>query len=528
MVSNIKMSELNNHILIVGGGTAGWLTAAILAKSLTSADEKGVKVTLVESPDIPILGVGEGTWPNLRATLRKIGVNESDFIRECNATFKQGAEFVNWRKTPEENHTESYYHPLSTVSHSSYDFNLAPYWLLQDKNMRLPYDRSVALQARLCDLGLAPKQIVMPEYSAVQEYAYHLDANKFADFLKRHCTTKLGVEFVSANVTEVHLDQDEFITHVSTDKPEFETIAADLFVDCSGAKGLIINQTYKIGWVDISNTIFNDTALAAQVPYKNDNQPIKTHTLATAQTCGWIWDIGLQNRRGVGHVFSSRHISEDQATSQLVNYIGQADEDVKIRKIKLNHGYRKKFWHKNAVAIGMSAGFIEPLEASAIFLFDAAANMIAAQFPRHRRQMKYIEKSFNQHFTMRMERTIEFIKLHYCISGRHDSQYWIDNRDPDSIPENLKNRLDFWRNHPPTKYDFDNAWEPFNLDSYLYVLYGMGFETDLTNNLSAFSETERAQKLFDEINNATDLLSSKLPQQRELIEKVCQFGFARV
>lgn len=130
----------NNHLLIIGGGTAGWLSAAILAKTLNSKLENGVKVTLVESPDIPILGVGEGTWPNLRGTLHKIGISETDFIRECEATFKQGAEFVNWSKTPEPNKPHSYYHPLSTVSHSSYDFNLAPYWLQQDKKTRLPYD----------------------------------------------------------------------------------------------------------------------------------------------------------------------------------------------------------------------------------------------------------------------------------------------------------------------------------------------------------------------------------------------------
>lgn len=522
------MSKLNDHILIVGGGTAGWLTAAIVAKSLSCKQKNSVKVTLVESPDIPILGVGEGTWPNLRATLRKIGVSESDFIRECDATFKQGAEFVNWRVTPKSGSTESYYHPLSTVNHSSYDFNLAPYWLLQDEAIRQPYDRAVASQARICDLGLAPKQIVMSEYSAAQEYAYHLNANKFAEFLKQHCINNLGVHFVSANVTNVHLDDDDFVSHVDTDSHESARIAADFFVDCSGARGLLINQTYKIGWVDISNIILNDTALAVQVDYPDQQQAIKTHTVSTAQTAGWIWDIGLQSRRGVGHVYSSRHISDDQATSQLLNYIDQPEQELSVRKIKLNHGYREKFWHKNTVAIGMSAGFIEPLEASAIFLFDAAANMIAAQFPRRREDMAYVEETFNTHLTMRMERTVEFIKMHYCISLRRDSQYWIDNCNSDSIPANLRRRLDFWKNHPPTKYDFDNAWEPFNLDSYLYVLYGMGYKTDISANRSAFSDIDRANRLFADVDTATKLLSSKLPLQRELIEKVRQFGFTRV
>ena len=523
------MTTKNDHTLIIGGGTAGWLTAAILAKSLNSKAPEGVKITLVESPDIPILGVGEGTWPNLRATLRKIGVSETDFIRECDATFKQGAEFVNWTETPNDNEKSSYYHPLSTVSHSSYDFNLAPYWLMQDKEQRQPYDRAVASQARLCDAGKAPKQIVMAEYSAAQEYAYHLNANKFAHFLKQHCINKLGVKFVSANVTKIVLDEDEFITSVETDHELEASIQADFFIDCSGAKGLIIKQTYNIDWHDISDILFNDTALAVQVPYKDSQQAINTHTVATAQTSGWIWDIGLQERRGVGHVYSSKYIDESQAKQQLIDYIGaDYSDELNIRKIKLNHGYHKKFWHKNSVAIGMSAGFVEPLEASAIYLFDAAANMIAAQFPRTRAQMPYVEEKFNQHFTMRMERTVEFIKLHYCISQRRDSQYWIDNCDAKSIPAHLRDRLSYWQTKPPTKYDFDNAWEPFNLDSYLYVLYGMNFTTDISDNKAAYNDSAKAKEMFERIDLASGMLIDKLPEQRQLITQVLQHGFNKI
>lgn len=525
------MAANNNHILIVGGGTAGWLSAAILAKNLNAKEDNGVKITLVESPNIPILGVGEGTWPNLRATLHKIGISETDFIRECDATFKQGAEFVNWKTTPVANEKHSYYHPLSTVSHSSYDFNLAPYWLQQNSETRLPYDRAVASQARICDAGLAPKQIVMPEYSAAQEYAYHLNANKFAALLKRHCTENLGVHFISANVTDIVLNDEAFITHVKTDHEniDYQTINADFFVDCSGTKGLIIKETYHIGWHDISDVIFNDTALAVQVPYRDENKPISTHTIATAQDAGWIWDIGLQTRRGVGHVYSSKYTTEEKAKQQLIDYIGDDfTDDLMIRKIPLHHGYHEKFWHKNSVAIGMSAGFVEPLEASAIFLFDAAANMLAAQFPRDKSQMAYAEQKFNQQLTMRMERTVEFIKLHYCISQRRDSQYWIDNCDSASIPEHLQQRLAFWQTQPPTKYDFDNAWEPFNLDSYLYVLYGLSFNTDVNQVAAKYTEIDKANQMFTHIDKTSTLLIEKLPKQRELVEKVIKYGFSQV
>lgn len=523
------MEHDNNHILIVGGGTAGWLSAAILAKSLDAKSAEGVKITLVESPDIPILGVGEGTWPNLRATFQKIGISETDFIRECDATFKQGAEFINWRIAPDSGSCHRYYHPLSTVSHSSYDFSLAPYWLQQNEDSRLPYDTSVATQARLCDQGIAPKLIVTPEYVAIQEYAYHLDANKLAAFLKKHCIQTLGVNFVSANVTKVVLDEDDFIRCVEIDLDDQQQINADFFVDCTGTKGLIIKETYNAEWQSTDNIVFNDTALAVQVPCRDPKRAIKTHTLATAQEAGWIWDIGLQHRRGVGHVYSSRYISDDKAKSQLINYIGEDySSELKIRKIKLNLGYHKKIWNKNSVAIGMSSGFVEPLEASAIFLLDAAANMLAAQFPRNRAKMAYVEKKFNLYMKMRMERTVEFIKLHYCISDRRDSQYWRDNCDPSSIPENLQERLEFWESQPPTKYDFENAWEPFNLDSYLYVLYGMNFKTELSSLTSKYTDRTRAKQLFENVENSSRQLISKLPKQRELIEKVIQFGLGKV
>ena len=292
---------------------------------------------------------------------------------------------------------------------------------------------------------------------------------------------------------------------------------------------MIIKQTYNIDWHDISDILFNDTALAVQVPYKDSQQAINTHTVATAQTSGWIWDIGLQERRGVGHVYSSKYIDESQAKQQLIDYIGaDYSDELNIRKIKLNHGYHKKFWHKNSVAIGMSAGFVEPLEASAIYLFDAAANMIAAQFPRTRAQMPYVEEKFNQHFTMRMERTVEFIKLHYCISQRRDSQYWIDNCDAKSIPTHLSDRLSYWQTQPPTKYDFDNAWEPFNLDSYLYVLYGMNFTTDISDNKAAYNDSAKANEMFERIDLASGMLIDKLPEQRQLITQVLQHGFNKI
>lgn len=519
------MTQPINHIVIVGGGTAGWLTAATLAKQLKIANGSSKTVTLVESPDIPILGVGEGTWPNLRATLKKIGVAEADFMRECDATFKQGALFVNWLQ-PKEGKTHQYYHPLNTVNHSSYDFSLAPYWLLDSSKKR--YDHVVASQSHVCDANRGPKEITTPEYMAVQEYSYHLNAGKFAKFLTQHCVEKLGVKHVLANVSGVNLDDDGFVQSVTTDNSDDPVITGDLFVDCSGSNPILIEQTYQIPWIDISDVILNDTAIAMQVPYKNEQQEVPSHTIMTAQDAGWIWDIGLTNRRGVGHVFSSKHMSIEDAEKALRDYVGEDAKGLDARVIPLKLGYREKFWHKNCVAIGMSGGFVEPLEASAIFLFDAAANMLVDQLPADRSQLSFVEQKFNRSFTMRMERTIEFIKLHYCISDRRDTPYWQENCDPKTIPVALQSNLAAWRTRPPTRYDFEQAWEPFNLDSYLYVLYGLEYKTTLDSHHPLIVDQTLANRKMQAVAELSEKLVTHLPSHRELLNKVQRHGFTRI
>lgn len=509
-----------DDIVIVGGGTAGWLTAAILAKKLNAGSAGSVTVTVIESPDIPIIGVGEGTWPTMRTTLQTVGVDEGEFMRECDATFKQGAEFVNWQHTPAPGESHSYFHPLSAVFHSSYDFNLAPYWL--QGTSELPYDLAVASQSRICQLGLAPKKITTAAYTAIQNYAYHFNAVKFAAFMKKHCIEKLSVRFIAANVQHVRRDVSGGIAAVQTDS--CGEVSADFFVDCTGSKALLLGEALGVGWHSINNVILNDTALAVQVPYPTPDWPIATHTIATAHEAGWTWDIGLHNRRGVGYVYSSAHSSDERAEQILRSHIGGQADELDVRKIKLNLGYRQQFWRHNCVAIGMSAAFVEPLEASAIFLVEAAANMLADQFPRSRAALGFVEKKFNDTFRLRWDKSIDFIKLHYCISQRRDSDYWIDNCADKSIPLSLQQRLAHWRLHPPGKYDFDYAFEPFVLDSYLFVLYGMKFNTDIRHNLSSYADIGRARALFAEIDRTTAILQQQLPSHRELIEKVYQYG----
>ncbi len=519
------MTQTVNNILIVGGGTAGWLTAAKLAKELNCKAADAIQVTLIESPNIPILGVGEGTWPTMRTTLQKLGIDEAEFMRTCNASFKQGSRFVNWKETPKDNQN-NYYHNLFTSLQNPEQFNLAPYWSLGYAG-DITYADAVSFQGAVCDKGLAPKKITTAQYEGMQSYAYHLDAVKFADFLKNFATEKLGVKHLYGHITNTNLDADGYIESVDTDS--HGTLAADFFVDCSGFAALLIGNALNIPFVGIADTLFVDHAVAIQIPYKDEeNEPVASQTISTAHKHGWTWDIGLTNRRGTGYVYSSRYTDHDTAEQTLRNHLGPEAKDISARLIKMKIGRREKFWEKNCVAIGMSAAFIEPLEASAIFLIEAAGNMLTDQFPRTRDDIAKVAKKFNQSFRFRWDKSIEFIKMHYFLSRRDDSDFWLDNRNPNTVPAGLLERLEHWKSHPPSRYDFDNVFEPFPLESYQYILYGLNFPMDLRHNQSSFHMIELAQKNFARVKDLANIAAKELPSHRELLNKIRTYNFQSV
>lgn len=507
-----------NSVVIVGGGTAGWVTACILAKHLESINPKSVQITLVESPDVPTIGVGEGTWPTMRRTLESIGVDESDFIRQCQATFKQGTKFVGWKGDAEPN---EYYNLFSSV-YDPGDFNLAPYWAMGLAGQERSYAESVSAQGQACDQNLAPKKITSRAFEAIQSYAYHLDAGLFSDFLKQHAIDVLGVKHLAGNVQGVLLSDHGDIRAIQTDN--FGVINGDFFVDCSGFRSLLLGDALGVNFNELGDTLFNDRAIAMQVPYPEEDSAIACVTKSTAQPAGWIWDIGLQDRRGVGHVYSSRYMNDDMAEGLLRSYVGKHSKDLSVRKIKMKIGCREQFWKKNCVAIGLSAAFIEPLEASAIFLVEAAANMVADLFPRNQEAMLYAQEKFNKSFEFRWSRTIDFIKLHYVLSPRNDTAFWKDNKLIESIPCSLQHNLNAWKNHPISKYDFSDLNEPFPHESYQYIVHGMGFKPDL-GSVENYPNTGYATTCFDNVRKATQLLCGELPTHRELINKVRKYGF---
>ena len=519
------MSKVIKKVVIVGGGTAGWLTAGVIAAEHKANCASGIELTLIESPDVSTIGVGEGTWPTMRETLHKIGISETELFRECEASFKQGAKFSKWVTGGED---DFYYHPF-VIPHGYTQTNLVVPW--QPHRDEVSFADAVSFQGKLCEKGCAPKQISTPEYAAVANYAYHLNATKLGLFLRKHCIEKLGVKHVVDHVTQVNAAENGDIATVSA-KAGGE-IAGDLFIDCSGVASLLLGQHFKVPFISKKHILFNDTALAVQVPYENEDSPIASHTISTAQSSGWIWDIGLPSRRGVGHVYSSAHISDQQAEIELRQYIteslGKEKADaLTLRKISFDPGHREIFWHKNCVAVGMAAGFLEPLEASALVLVELAAAKISRELPATREVMDIVAKRYNEQFLYRWDRIIDFLKLHYILTQRTDSDYWLDNCREETIPDSLLELMTLWRHHSPSPDDFSQVEEVFPSASWQYVLYGMNFETQTSSTQRRSVDEQIAQMYFQENIQMTKKYLAALPGNRELIDKIKEFGMQKV
>ncbi len=507
------MRQGNNsikHIVIVGGGSAGWITAGLLASQHPRASGGGVDVTVIESPDVATIGVGEGTWPTMRSTLQKIGLDEAEFLETCEASPKQGTRFHGWVNGGED---DVYYHPFS-VPAGYPNAPVVPYWQAYGSDVR--FAQSVSAQAQVCDHGLAPKLPSIGPNGPALNYGYHLNAGRFADLLKTHCIERLGVAHVLAHVQGIDGGPDENIKGLRL--ANGETLEGDLFVDCTGQAAMLIEGHYGIGLSKQDHILFNDRAWAAQVPYASQQSAIQSQTNATAQKAGWVWDIGLTSRRGIGHVFSSAHSSDEEALEVLWEYLrDQAEVDlsnVSPRLLSFEPGYRERFWHRNCVAVGMSAGFIEPLEASALVMVELAAQRIAEELPPSTDTLDLVAARFNELFGYRWARIIDFIKLHYVLSQRDDTAYWRDHRDAKSIPVRLQELLRLWAHQVPSPRDFPQIDEIFSAASYQYVLYGMGFKTAVRPSGDQARQDQHVGRLLDDVARQARQLTRDLPDNR--------------
>ncbi|GAA0789229.1 MULTISPECIES: tryptophan halogenase family protein [Pseudomonadati] len=502
-------------VAIIGGGTAGWLAANHLGKALL---DKNVSITLIESPDIPTIGVGEGTVPAIRKTLQSFGISETEFIKRCDVTFKQSIKFQNWLDKHIHGSNNYYHHLFDPPSPMGDD--LSDFWL---QGSTKTYADLVSSQHAVCEANLAPKLITTPEYQAIQGYAYHLNAAKFALLLADNARQKFAVNHIKANVVATKLHLDGSIDSLILDNMGQQKF--DFYIDCSGFESILLAKALKVPFVDKSQQLLVNKAIVVQVPTEPD-AIIPPYTRATAHQAGWIWDIALSSRRGIGLVYSNAHLQDEQAEQKLNRYLDGRLSEYSYRTIPMHVGYRKQFWAKNCVALGLAQGFLEPIEATSIMLTDFAAGYLANRFPTNTEQMAGLSERFNQTMTYAWERVVEFAKMHYCLSDRSDSAFWIDNRDSKTIPEGLHNKLALWKEYVPMSEDLFSKFEVFNVENYLYVLYGMKYGTKAPHtNAKSLAE---AQKHANKIEQRAQLLCKQLPSHRELLQKIHQFGLQKV
>lgn len=502
------MSAPVRDIVIVGGGTAGWLAASSIAARAGHGATRFLSVTVVEAPDIPTIGVGEGTWPTMRATLAAIGLSEARFLAECDASFKQGSRFDGW--VSGEN-GDSYLHPFTPPPPA------APAALVEAWRIGVgPYAAAVTGQAQVCAHDLAPRQAEMPDYAGALNYAYHLDAGKFATLLRQHAVESLGVRHIADRVIGVESTADGDIGGIRTS--DNGLVNGDLFIDCSGQAALLIGAHYAVPWIERGDVLFNDRALAVQVLVA-EGSPVASQTIATAHEGGWIWDIGLPARRGIGCVYSSRFLGDDRAEEILRDYLAKSGfeemVDLPIRRLGFATGHRAQFWHRNCIALGMASGFIEPLEASAIVMIELGLEALLSDFPHDREAMDLRAMRYNSLFSYRWDRIVEFLKLHYVLS-RRDEAYWRAHRDQAHWPERMADLLRLWRDRPPTVEDFPQHREIFSAESHQYVLYGMGFPPPKPGPLPV-EGADGARRQLALVEQRARHLVSALPSNRDYL-----------
>jgi len=491
------------RVLIVGGGSAGWITVAYMDALLNGPHNKIVDITLIESPDVGRIGVGEATVPSLRDTMRTIGIDESSFMRAADGSFKQAIKFANWLH----GEGEAYYHPFDRRSGGPVDYS-AHTWLASDRS--IPFAETVSVQPQLCEMGLSPRMPDSRDYSSPMPYAYHMDAEKFADCLCEHATA-LGVRHIRENVVEVVQQPDGRIDAVVT--AAGRRLEADLFVDCTGFRGMLIDGAMGVRLKDFSRWLLCDRAIAMRVPYETYYPGhIRPYTTATALSAGWVWDIGLVNRRGTGYVYCSDFLDDDAAETELRAHEGGHCDALQARHIPFRVGCRESFWKKNCIAVGLSGGFIEPLESTALYLIEFAAVTLAEHFPFGDRMAPLAER-FNRILSNRYEEVLDFVNMHYCLSRRTDTEFWREVQRSEHITDRLQDKFEFWRIKPPSASDFDDQFRLFLHQSYEYILYGMEFMQGAYGE--RFADGDRPAAVPPHVARVVEAARTRLPRHED-------------
>jgi 2-polyprenyl-6-methoxyphenol hydroxylase-like FAD-dependent oxidoreductase len=448
-------------VLIVGGGTAGWMAANLLA-----CKWKDTKICLVESKEIGIIGVGEGSTPHLKFFFDAINVADSQWMPRCNATYKNGITFDKWSALEG---FESYFHPFAAQTDDIFTVPLF-YKNIQARmkgyNVNAHPDEYF-LESYLSRNNLGP----LPDESFPfgVAYGYHFDSALLGQFLAENAQ-RLGVERIFAKVADVNLKSDGGLAAVTLS--DGSLLEADFFIDCSGFDSLLMQKALKVSYKSFKDNLVND---AAVVMPTDISSVLPAETKATALSNGWAWKIPLTNRFGNGYVYSSDYIDANQAETELRQHLGLLDSDTPARHLKMKVGRVEKHWHKNCLAIGLSQGFIEPLEATAIALSFNTISQFMQCFHEGKGTNQY-EDAFNQDINSRFDGIRDYVVCHYKVNQRSDSDYWLDSAANKNMSESLSRILYLWRNSPDFagdmhKYKLTGAYQP---KSWACLLAGYG------------------------------------------------------
>jgi tryptophan 7-halogenase len=492
------------NIVIIGGGTAGWMAAAALAKVLGP----GRSIRLVESEEIGTVGVGEATVPHLKLFNRVLEIDEIEFVKQTQGTFKLGIEFVDWGRIG-----DRYVHGFGSIGH---DYGLLPfyqYWLKQFHAGKAADIGAYSLNTAAAPRGkfMASANDVPPQSPLANiAYAYHFDAGLYARYLRRYAEAR-GAKRIEGKVIEVTLrPENGFIDRLTLQSGE--QLAGELFIDCSGFRGLLIEQALHTGYEDWTHWLPCDRAMA--VACENVGPPTP-FTRSTARGAGWQWRIPLQHRTGNGYVYSSAHISDDEVAATLMaNLDGRALGEP--RKLQFTTGMRRKFWNKNCVAIGLASGFMEPLESTSIYLIQSGIARLLNLLPDRNFSPVLIDR-YNAQAAFEFERIRDFLILHYCATERRDTSFWR-NCSSMSIPEPLADTIRLFRD---SGRFYRNAEEMFAITSWVQVMLGQHIMPQHYHPAVDLLPDQEIAGLLDSVRTVIATCVDAMPTHAQFIAKHC-------
>ncbi|RHW75329.1 tryptophan halogenase family protein [Colwellia sp. RSH04] len=485
------------RVIIAGGGTAGWMAAAAFSKLLG----KNLQITLIESDNIGTVGVGEATIPPIKTFHKLLGINEQEFMRETHATFKLGIGFEHWNKL-----NDNYIHSFGMTGKECWAGEFHHFWLHgKSKGVHAPFgDYCFELQAAKANKFALNQNVPI-------NYAYHLDATLYAQYLRKF-SEQLGVQRVEGKITNVS-KQDATGDIASLTLDSGAEIEGDFFIDCTGFRGLLIEQALHTGYEDWSHWLPADSAVAVQT--SSVNEPIP-YTRSIARESGWQWKIPLQNRVGNGLVYCSKFLSDEQAKAQLLSNIeGETITEPKV--IKFKTGRRRKGWNKNCVALGLSSGFIEPLESTSIHLIMSGIIRLLRLFPFDGIEQSAIDE-YNSKLDSELNAVKDFIILHYKATSRTDSEFWHHCQRLE-IPDSLTHKMNLFKS---TGRVFLDDGDIFRVDSWTQVMLGQGILPNQYHRIADIMNDKELENFLSGLRQSISNAVEQLPSHAHFIDQYCR------